>query len=64
MSNISRLLQKFHFPVEVVLNYLQTQKGNRKVIEIGLLRFLFTEDSSKFKKGPELVPRSHFHIIF
>ena len=35
ISNISRLLQKFHFPVEVVLNYLQTQKGNRKVIEIG-----------------------------
>ena len=27
ISNISGLLQKFHFPVEVVPNSLQTQKG-------------------------------------
>ena len=27
ISNISSLLQKFHFPIEVVLNSLHTQKG-------------------------------------
>ena len=27
MCSISSLLQKFHFPIEVVLNFLQTQKG-------------------------------------
>ena len=27
MSNISSLLQKFHFSIEVVLNSLQIQKG-------------------------------------
>ena len=27
ISNISDLLQKFHFPIEVVLNSLQTKKG-------------------------------------
>ena len=27
ISNISMLLQKFHFPIEVVVNSLQTQKG-------------------------------------
>ena len=26
VSNIGGLLQKFHFPVEVVLNFLQTQR--------------------------------------
>ena len=26
ISNISRFLQKFHFPVEIVLNSLQTKK--------------------------------------
>ena len=26
-SNISILLQKFHFPIEVMLHSLQTQKG-------------------------------------
>ena len=25
--NLSNLLQKFHFPIKVVLNSLQTQKG-------------------------------------
>ena len=27
ISNVSSLHQKFHFPVEVVLNFLQTEKG-------------------------------------
>ena len=27
ISSIKRLLQKFHFPTEVVLNSLQTKKG-------------------------------------
>ena len=27
ISNLSSLLLKFHFPIEVVLNSLQTQKG-------------------------------------
>ena len=27
ISDISGFLQKFHFPIEVVLNSLQTQKG-------------------------------------
>ena len=27
VSNISSLLQKFHFPIEVLLSSLQTQKG-------------------------------------
>ena len=27
ISNISSLLQKFHFPIEVTLNSLQTQEG-------------------------------------
>ena len=31
ISNISRLPQKFHFPVEVVLNSLQTQKGQEEL---------------------------------
>ena len=43
---------------------------NGKVIEIspnhhvGLLRFLFTEDSLKIKKGLELVSRPHFPYNF
>ena len=31
---------------------------------IGLLRFLFTENSLKIKKGLELVPRPHFSYNF
>ena len=34
ISNISRLLQKFHFPIDVVFNFLQTQKGLELVFRL------------------------------
>ena len=37
-SNVSELLQKFHFPIEVVvLNSLQTQKGLELVSRLQFL---------------------------
>ena len=37
LSNVSSLLQKVRFPIEVVLNSLQTQKGLELVFRSQLL---------------------------
>ena len=42
-SNISSLLQKFHFPIEVLLNYFQTQRSLELVFRSQFLQNLFDE---------------------
>ena len=41
ITNLSWLLQKFHFSIEAVLNSLQTQKGLELVFRLQLLQKKF-----------------------
>ena len=51
ISNISSLLQKFYFPIETVLNSLQTQKGLELVLRPQFLQnfsFIMCHKLAKF----------------